>query len=274
MAFKIGFTARLESTADEPEHTEPRQEITVRPSLVQIRFESRGTPLSYYNDRFDLHCGDFVYVEGKMEGQRGRVTQVSYNFKIKLSDYKRVIAVADTSVHGQFFTADGHFVTFDRAALPGEKIITWFRAPLKEEDQIIISSDETAFRLDDLKGMKISEAAAERGHDYYLDNKVRYICLDGEKGYAIVEGHEGYEVEFTCRDGEISCLTCSCFCSGCCKHEFAAMLQLKHTLEKIQKNYADEYTRSGYFAAVAMSTLLTFAVLGKEKCGVMLSENP
>ena len=29
-------------------------------------------------------------------GLRGRVTAVNYSFKIKLSDYKRVVAVADT----------------------------------------------------------------------------------------------------------------------------------------------------------------------------------
>ena len=54
--------------------------------------------LSYYNDLFDLHRGDLVFVVGKLEGLRGIVVDVSYNFKIKLSDYKRVIAVADTTL--------------------------------------------------------------------------------------------------------------------------------------------------------------------------------
>ncbi len=80
--------------------------------------------------------------------------------------------------------------------------------------------------------MKVSAAVAERGHDYYQRNKVRYICVDGSRGYAIVEGSEAYEVEFSYRGGEISDLTCSCFCSYPCKHAFAAMLQLKETLEK------------------------------------------
>ena len=39
-----------------------------------------------YNDLFDLHPGDLVYVDGKLEGHRGRVTDVNYNFKIKVSD--------------------------------------------------------------------------------------------------------------------------------------------------------------------------------------------
>lgn len=74
-----------------------------------------------------------------------------------------------------------------------------------------------------------------------------YISIDGDCGYAIVEGGEAYEVEFEYHSGEISRLTCSCFCSCSCKHEFAAMLQLRETLEKIEKNYAAEYERTGYF---------------------------
>ncbi len=58
--------------------------------------------LAYYNDRFDLHCGDLVYVDGKLEGKRGRVVDVNYNFRINLADYKRVIGVADTNVSGRF----------------------------------------------------------------------------------------------------------------------------------------------------------------------------
>ena len=59
-------------------------------------------------------------------------------------------------------------------------------------------------------------------------------------------------------------LTCSCFCGYNCKHEFAAMLQLRETLELIQKHYADQYERTGYFAAVNKGTLFSFAVDGRE----------
>ena len=101
---------------------------------------------------------------------------------------------------------------------------------------------------------------------YFLitDCSVCKIHIDGTKGYAIVEGSENYEVEFEYRNGEISQLICSCFCSYNCKHEFAAMLQLKETLELIEKNYADEYERTGYFAAVNKGTLFAFAIDGKE----------
>lgn len=90
------------------------------------------------------------------------------------------------------------------------------------------------------------------------------FLMDEIKGYAIVEGSESYEVEFEYRNGEIGQLICSCFCSYNCKHEFAAMLQLKETLELIGKNYADEYERTGYFAAINKGTLFAFAIDGKD----------
>ena len=265
MAFKIGFSAeRPESKSVEAAYTVPQQAAEPRKSVVQVQFAGRNAALAYYNDRFDLQVGDMVYVDGKLEGQRGRVVEVNYNFKIRLSDYKRVVAVADTAVHGQFFMAGSHFVTFDRAALPASKVVTWFKAPAKEDEEFASGNDDTSFRLEDLKGMQVSAAIAERGQNYYMDNRVRYISIDGTKGYAIVEGGDAYEVEFTYRDGEISDLICSCFCSYHCKHEIAAMLQLRETLELIEKQYAAEYARTGCFAAVSMSTLFSFAITGKE----------
>lgn len=265
MVFKIGFAAES-SDNKTPETTCPvwQAHNVPRKSVVQVYFASKNTTLAYYNDQFDLHPGDWVYVDGKLEGHRGRITDVNYNFKIKVSDYKRVIAVVDTTVNGQFFMAGSHFVTFDRASLPASKAVTWFKAPAKEGEEIVSGSDDSSFNLADLKGMKIGTDIAARGHEYYMDNKVRYISIDGDKGYAIVEGSEAYEVEFRYVHGEISSLVCTCFCSYNCKHEFAAMLQLKETLELIEKHYAAEYERTGYFAAVSKGTLFAFAIDGKE----------
>ena len=197
MAFKIGFAAEHpESKHAASTYTVQQVQATPRKSVVQVYFAGRNMTLAYYNDQFDLQRGDMVYVDGKLEGMRGRVTEVNYNFKIKVSDYKRVIAVVNTNVNGQFFMAGRHFVTFDREALPSSTVVTWFKAPLKDDDEFVSGSDDTAFSLEDLAGMKVSPAIAERGHDYYIENKVRYISIDGTKGYAIVEGSEAYEVEF------------------------------------------------------------------------------
>ena len=42
------------------------------------------------------------------------------------------------------------------------------------------------------------------------------------------------------------------------------MLQLRESLELIKKNYADEYERTGYFAAINKATLFAFAIDGKD----------
>ena len=113
--------------------------------------------------------------------------------------------------------------------------------------------------------MKINPVIAGRGHEYFVQNKVRYLSVDGTCGYAIVEGSEPYEVEFTYKNGEISALTCSCFCSFPCKHEFAVLLQLEETLHMIEKHDADKYKHSGYFAAVLKGILFKFAIDGTEQ---------
>ena len=136
MNFKIGFSAKKENeeTKDNTEIKEQAQSRAVK-SVVRIYFKHRNLTCSYYNDKFDLHCGDLVYVDGKLEGYIGRVTEVAYNFKIKLSDYKRVVALVDKSVKGTFYNAGSHFVTDNRNTLPFEKVLTWFCAPEKEDEE-------------------------------------------------------------------------------------------------------------------------------------------
>ena len=77
-------------------------------------------------------------------------------------------------------------------------------------------------------------------------------------------------VPVACQDGLIRHLTCSCYCGSGCKHAFAAMLQLRETLEKIETNYAPRYTASGYFAAVHRGTLLSLALDGRESGSLTL----
>ncbi len=267
MNFKIGFSADTNNIKKE-ENVSATTVATVEPkkSLVQVLFASRGRSYTYYNDAFDLHPGDIVYVEGALEGIQGRVVEVSYTFKIKLSDYKRVIAKADTNITGTFYMADSHFVAFDREVIPFEKIITWYKAPEKPDEEFVSSNGDEKFSLDNLGGMNIRSDIAQRGKDYYIDNNVVYISIDGTQGRAIVEGSKPYEVEFTYQNGQVSNLVCSCFCSYTCKHQFASMLQLKDILKKIEENYQEQYNRSNYFAAILNTDLFNFAI-NTNKCG-------
>ena len=63
-----------------------------------------------------------VFVDGKLEGLIGVVEEVSLSFKIRISDYKRVIGKADTSVCGELFFGENTFIAFDRSIIPYEKL--------------------------------------------------------------------------------------------------------------------------------------------------------
>ena len=257
MKFPIGFAFNEEPKKVEMEPL-VQQATTPVKSLVQVYFPERNQTLTYFNDQFDLKRGDFVFVDGKLEGIRGIVREVNKNFKIKVADYKKVIGVADTDVSGQLHMAGSHFVSFDPAVLPYEKICSWFLPPVKAEDEYETGNDDTAFTLDKLGDMKASQAIFERGRDYYIEDRVVYLSIDVGHGRAIVEGEHAYEVEFDYADGEIRNLICSCPCGYTCKHEVAAMLQLKDTLEKIEKNYAELH--QNYFAAVEKHALFRFVI--------------
>lgn len=132
MSFKIGFTADTEKKEHHITPNTMEQKLirnNARKSVVDVFFPDRHLTCSYYNDMFDLKHGDIVYVDGKLEGLHGRVTNVNYTFKIKLSDYKRVIGLADTNASGELFMAGSHFIAIERDVLPFEQVITWFKAP-------------------------------------------------------------------------------------------------------------------------------------------------
>lgn len=264
MKRKIGFWSEHQEEIAAATQSKDRLPVSApRKSLVQVYFPNRGMDLSYYNDQFDLQVGDTVYVNGKLEGLRGRVTTVNYSFKIKLSDYKRVIAVADTHISGELRIAGSYLVSFEPQTIPYEKIITWFKAPDKEDDVYVSGSDDHGFRLDDLSGMNVSSGVAERGHEYYKENRVVYLCIDRGHGRGIVEGTSPYELEFDYNCGEIKNLTCSCYCGYPCKHSFAAMLQLRETLKLLEESNGFDWNDSGYLAAISQGAFFSFAVDGK-----------
>lgn len=261
MKFPIGFTFNEESEAIEMEQVAPQDKQPVK-SLVQVYFPERNQTLTYFNDRFDLKRGDFVFVDGKLEGMRGVIREVSKTFKIKVSDYKKIISVAETNVSGQMHIAGSHFISFEPSVMPYEKIRTWYLPPVSEDDEYETGTDDTAFSLDKLSDLKVSPAIWDRGHDCYVDNQVRYISVDSGHGKAIVIGEHAYEVEFDFIDGEISKLICSCPCGYTCKHEVAAMMQLRETLVCIQQYYADLH--SYYFAAVLKGDMFRFVINSRD----------
>lgn len=275
MKFKIGFCSEQKPPVPAAPKFAPLRSAVPVKSLVQVQFPGRGMPLAYYNDAFDLRKGDTVFVTGKLEGLRGQVVDVSTNFKIKLSDYQRVIGQANADVYGTFHPAGSHLITFQAGALPVDQVRTWFFPPEKEEDEdeYIVNQDGSAFPLSDPSALGASSAVWQRGRDYYIENRVCYLCLNDGDGIAIVEGTRPYEVEFRYDgdSGEISDFVCPCYCSYPCKHQVAVLLQLQEALDVIEEHYADRYAQSGYFAQVSKSVFLSFALGGRPDASITLA---
>lgn len=261
MTTKIGFNFS-ENTTEKREIVIPEvieDEQIIRKSLVEIKFPDVYKPYTYYNDSFNLKLGDRVFVDGKLEGVMGVVVNITYNFKIKLSDYKRVIGKSDANVQGEFYFAGSHFVTFDPTVLPYEKALTWFKAP-EEDEEYVSGTDGSTFLLETLEGLKFDEYDLENGKEIYMENGVEYLELNGTKGRAIVVTSKPYIVDFTYKNGEISELYCECYHVTPCKHCFATLLQLRDTLNFIERNYADLYEKTNYFATILKGKFFTIAV--------------
>lgn len=146
MKRKIGFWAETQDNIANVNQSISENSIAEpKKSLVQVYFPKRGMNLSYYNDQFDLQVGDTVYVDGKLEGLRGRVTAVNYSFKVKLSDYKRVIAVADTHISGELRMAGSHLVSFAPRRSPMRKSSLGSRPRTKRMTSMCPAVMTTAF---------------------------------------------------------------------------------------------------------------------------------
>ncbi len=264
MKFKIGFNVDNKNDSKvEIAQLEKKAEVTPKPSLVDIRFPDVYKSYTYYNDRFDLHVGDTVFVDGKLEGIAGRVVAVNYNFKIKLSDYKRVISVADTDIKGQLYFAGTKVVSFDSSTMPFDKITTWYFPPTDPEDEVVCGEDDSTIILDKPETWRV----ALDPYEYECDDDISdvlYLCLDNGVGKAIVKGRKNHVVEFRYENGEISKLTCDCYSAGMCEHEVVTLFELRRKLKWIEENYADEYQKSSYFAALDKASFCNMVLMNRK----------
>lgn len=236
-----------------------------RRSVVQVAFGERNGTYSYYNDQFDLHRGDFVYVEGEFEGMIGCVLDVHYNFKAKRSVFKHVVSRVNVEQLEKPLLGGERLLFFDRKILDTEKAALILGVRKEDDDDHYIGSGDPAFSLDNMDGLKLSIQDARYGFRRYLDGEVVFLSLDGTKGTAMFSSTygSGTMVEFEYSEGMIQKISCSCFGHFNCCHEFAAMLQLRETLLEIERNYKEEYDETGYFAAIQKEALVD--VLGKVK---------
>lgn len=263
MKFKIGFSADDKKDIKvDAVHPKENAVVTPRPSLVDISFPNIYKSYTYYNNRFDLREGDTVFVDGKLEGVAGRVVAVNYNFKIKLSEYKRVIGVADTDVKGQLCFAGTRVISFDPHTISFNKIASWYFPPADPEEEIVCGEDDSTIVLDRPETWKadIDPYDSESDDDF----AVVYLSLDNGTGRAIVKGNHYHPIEFFYENGEISKLICNCYSAGMCRHKISTLFELRRKLKWIEENYADEFQKSAYFAVLDKAAFCNMVLMSRK----------
>ena len=221
-----------DDTKETPDVLIPRVDEPGEPvkSLVRIRFETFDRELTYFNDIFDLKEGDRVFVSGKLAGKVGYITSVTTKFRIRLSDYERVIAVAQTPVHGSYVPVMDKMLSYDSVALSPEEFRTWFLPPeeeIKDGDGEIIYGDGYVIPLDDPHNAEGGTPQVfDRALEYCRTGKIGYVSVRDGIGRAYVAGSEWYELEFTIRNNAIQEAYCSCPYAGLCKHLLAVAIML------------------------------------------------
>ena len=249
-----GFQDEMKVHAAGPEMTVPVQDAVPKgvPSLVRVRF-SGGCALTYYNERYDLHPGDMVYVSGKYAGWLGTVETVSTKFRIRRSDYETVLRRLDLSIHGTYIPAGpDYMLSLDPEAVNHEQIRDWVKAPENPEERLWYISGETGapagylakIREDDIivgEGWElglsdlaacpdVTEKIMERGKKYAREHRVKYLTLRRGAGSAWVEGGNWYDLQFRLSGDDVTELYCTCPYPGLCKHAVAALLTLRELL--------------------------------------------
>ena len=198
-------------------------------SLVRVRFEDFDRELTYFNDRFDLSVGDRVFVSGKLYGKAGFITSVTTTFKIRLSDYERVIALAQTPIHGAYKPVADKMLSYDSSALSPQAFRTWVLPPEKvpDEDDEVVYGDGCVIPLDEPHNADgVDHAVFDRALEYCRTGKIGYVSVKNGIGRAFVQGTKWYELEFRIRNNAIEEAYCSCPYPGLCKHLLAVAIML------------------------------------------------
>ena len=227
-------------------------------SLVTVSFDDDGRELTYYNDRFDLEPGDRVFVSGKFAGKPAVIEEVFTKFKIRPSDYQRVIAVAGCPVRGTYEAVLNKMVCTGGDAMTPDEFRSWILPPRTEEEEEFIYGegyDLDIFRFEEDE--EASPALSGRAADYCSSGKVAYIGGRDGIGRAFIEGGSWYELEFRLSGDRVTEMYCDCPCPGLCKH----LLAVAMTLGSLAENGLD---LSRDFAAIDADRFWDMASAAKQ----------
>ena len=238
----IGFAVQDEDAVDMRTATEHSESSAPVKSVVQVRFPEISRCYAYYNDRFDLRQGNLVFVSGKLAGVPGIVESVNYKFKISLSDYERVIACPDISIHGTYIPVTDKTVSYDYEAVNPDTFRSWIKPPVDGgvEAPEFITGEGYRFDLEHfMEDDDVEKPVFQRAWEYYRDGRVRYLSVRNGVGTAFVKGSKWYEINFRFENGFISDMFCECPYAALCKHNLAVLIELR---EMARKTRIDDFT--------------------------------
>ena len=231
----LGFGRTEEDTGTDVTITEEPPAEMPRCSLVNVRFPGKNRTYSYYNDLFDLHEGDLVFVSGKLAGERGVVDSVNYRFKINPAAYQRVIGRIVISMKGTYAPILDKMISIDREAVAPETFRSWVMPPADDvEPTEYITGEGYSFDLEHFAECpEVEEAVLNRALDYCTEGRVCYLSVRDHVGTAFVEGTKWYQVDFRYEDGYVRDMYCECPYPGLCKHCIAILITLREILKRI-----------------------------------------
>ncbi len=224
-------------------------------SLVKVRFPELNRSYAYYNDQFDLHEGDMVFVSGKLAGECGIVDTVNYKFKINLADYERVIAHPVVQLHGTYAPVLDKMVSYDREAVSPDAFRSWVKAPVLDEEQPeYVMGSGYSFDLEHfMEDDDVDHNVLQRALEYCNEGKVQYLTIRDGIGTAFVEGNKWYEINFKYDNGFVSEMYCECPYAGLCKHNLAVLITLKEMLKKTEKEEFTAFSRGFFIRTLTIS---------------------
>ncbi|MBO6011844.1 MAG: SWIM zinc finger family protein [Oscillospiraceae bacterium] len=215
LGFSVGEPPEETPAAAQAESAEP-----VR-SLVSVSFPDDGRTLTYYNDGFALEPGDRVFVEGKLAGRVGVVEKVCEKFRIRPSDYKKVVSVANAVLRGTYEAVLDMMVARGGDAMSPEEFRATVLPPRSGEDELLVGDGFELDLNDPASAEEADRASIDRAIEYCRGNRVAYVAVRGGAGTAYVRGTKWYEVGFTLDGDRVAGMYCDCPRPGLCKHLLA-----------------------------------------------------
>ena len=226
----------------------------MKTNVVSVNFGA-GREYPYLNDKFDLAVGDKVYVDGKLAGTPGTVTEVLTKFKVSLKYYKYVLQKIDYTVRGKFCTMDHYYIAAQNDALPFEQLAAWVTAPEPvdedEEEEQFLYGDGYDIALDELEEPEegavpeTEPAAFWHGKDYEENGRLKFVTVIGGKGKAVLQTEKNVttvEFDLDAENRHMSNVYCDCIRPRLCADMTAVAYALRRVFDRGAAAAGDDFT--------------------------------